>query len=94
MTREEKARWLSEMYAAMAEGKTLQYQSGSKWYDNHMDNGPYFHSIPEYWRIKSEPREATHLVAYFDGCEVSGNWVKVPDSWPEYTKVRVTEIIE
>lgn len=27
MTRQEKARWLSEIYAAMADGKTLQIQS-------------------------------------------------------------------
>jgi hypothetical protein len=94
MTKQEKARWLSEMYAAMADGKQLQYQliyTGSKWYDNHMDNGPYFHSNPEYWRIKPEPREVEALVYQRNENE---RWVRVPNDWPSGAKVRVTEILE
>ena len=94
MTREEKARWLSEIYAAMAEGKTVQYLFGNNWLDYVGDIGPDMGTNEDIWRIKPEPREATHLVAYFDGCLVCGNWVKVPDSWSEGTKVRVTEILE
>jgi hypothetical protein len=93
MTREEKARWLSEIYAAIAEGKTLQYRIGSKWHDDPMDDGPYFYSNPEDWRIKPEPRECVRPVV---GTLFSrdGHWVKVPDDWPSGTKVRVTEILE
>jgi hypothetical protein len=94
VTKQEKARWLVEMYTAVANGKLVQYKSAMDYMWRDSDRGPDMDCDPECWRIKSEPREATHLVTYFDGCEASGNWVKVPDSWPEYTKVRVTEIIE
>jgi hypothetical protein len=73
----------------MADGRTLQYQSGSKWYDNQITNGPHFHSNPGWWRIKPEPREHEAVVHRSD-CK----WVQLPNDWPEGTKVRVTEILE
>lgn len=90
MTREGKARWLSDMYAAMAEGKTLQY----RWVDVGEDSGPGMGSDPEYWRIKPGPVGCVRLVEWLDEDVVGGNWVKIPDHWPKGTKVRVTEILE
>jgi hypothetical protein len=53
-----------------------------------MDDGPYFYSNPEDWRIKPEPRECVGIVVHGEG-----HWVRIPEDWRPDTKVRVTEIV-
>lgn len=57
MTIQEKAQWLSEFYAAVAAGKTVQCMA-DKWEDVGPDNlcGPDMTSDVDDWRIKPEPR--------------------------------------
>ncbi len=61
MTPIEKAKWLSEFYAAIAEGKTAQVQGmNGKWIDCHtVDYWPGMGSAlnsKHEWRIKPEPQ--------------------------------------
>jgi hypothetical protein len=60
MTPQEKAKWLAEFYAAVAEGKTPQtYKSPTEWTDVAPDNCremPTIGNDPNRWRIKPEPR--------------------------------------
>ena len=90
MTREETARWLSELYAVVADGRTMQYEMDGTWWDQQC--GPDMNSNVEHWRIKPEPREVVRTVEDLPAWEASA--VVLPDDWKPGTKVRVTEIIE
>jgi hypothetical protein len=90
MTKQEKARWLLEIYTAVAEGRTVQYVVDGTWLDQSC--GPDMISDPEYWRIKPEPPEPREHEAVVHRSDCT--WVQLPNDWPEGTKVRVTEIIE
>jgi hypothetical protein len=89
MTKQEKARWLSEIYTAVAEGRTMQYVVDGTWWDQQC--GPDMNSDLECWRIKPEPREVETLVYHRNGNE---RWVRIPDDWFGVVTVRVTEILE
>ena len=52
MTREE-AKQLIPIIQAYAEGKTIQFQNGGKWYDVYETD---FHQSPDIYRIKPEPK--------------------------------------
>jgi hypothetical protein len=57
MTRTEKAKFFASIYAAIAEGKTLQCRRGPEWADvSDLADGPNFGTSPDLWRIKPEPR--------------------------------------
>jgi hypothetical protein len=54
------AKWLSELYAAVANGEELQVWDSDteKWGDaKDSANGPNFTSTDKWWRIKPKPRK-------------------------------------
>jgi hypothetical protein len=53
-----KAKWLSEMYAAKANGEVLQLKDGTikLWLDHPNDYGPTLQSDTSNWRLKPKPR--------------------------------------
>lgn len=83
----EKAKWLAEMYTAIAEGKTLEYRNTTKgWVE--AESFPVMASDPGRWRIKPEPRVHIDYVRPRAG----GRFVFVPNSWPLDAAVRIIEM--
>ena len=67
---QEKAQWLSEIYAAVAKGETLQFFNSafSRWEDTQVF--PTVTSNPAVWRIKPKPRTQTFWVWLNNGGEI------------------------
>jgi len=55
MNERERDQWVSDMWAARAQGKTLQVVESGKWRD--AIDGPGGYGNIDHWRIKPEPRE-------------------------------------
>jgi hypothetical protein len=84
----EKAKWLAEMYTALAEGKLLEKKCVTYgWVTATIY--PDMNSNPKLWRIKPEPRVHIDYVRPRAG---GGRFVYVPNSWPLDAAVRVTEL--
>jgi hypothetical protein len=66
MTPIEKAKWLAEFWAQIAEGKTAQEFFQRKWQDIDKNDlvGPDAASNLEKWRIKPEPRRMWLKINY------------------------------
>jgi hypothetical protein len=84
-----KAKWLSEIYAAMSEGKLLEYHINGIWIEDDTA-GPDLNSNPDYWRIKPEPREHLSRVQNLSG--IPGHFINVPITWPLGMPVFIKEI--
>ena len=56
---QEKAQWLSDIYASVAKGETLQVWriDEHQWADASLSGGPNMGSMERRWRIKPQPRQ-------------------------------------
>ena len=90
MNTREKAQWLSEFYAKVAEGGMVQQRPSDVeiWRDVPSDDiGPTLSSLQYLWRIKPEPREWVvyrgNTALYFDD-----------ENSTRFEKIKVREVIE
>lgn len=84
------AAWLAEIYQGVADGRELQFWNGGSWVETGI--GPHLaESRHDFWRLKPEPREC---VSHVRGSSGEYKVVLVPTDWPNWIKVRVTEILE
>lgn len=86
------AKCLSDLYAALAAGKTLQYKHKDiGWVDQNIESIPGSINCKD-WRVKKGPREhITHL-----NCSDHGGltYVYCPADWANVKQVKVIEILE
>ena len=84
MTPQQKAKWLSNFWAQIAEGKKAQEAIGSRWKDVETNKlvGPNMSSNHYHWRIARDPRnkweKEGHSVSTYDS-KVAAEWKA--DGW-------------
>ena len=74
-----KAKWLSEIYAAKANGEVLQLWDATteQWADHSCDYGPTLQSYMSNWRLKPKPRrmwEVEYTKAQTDSSDTAKKW--------------------
>lgn len=94
----EKAKWMSELWTAIAEGKQVQYLTvGDNWVDIFNEDGtrkyePNTHSDPDNWRVLPAPRRMWETPGYGGWCityneEEAKQWEEAGASVIEWVEV-------
>jgi len=87
---QEKAKWVSEIYAAVANGDTLQiwHSDTEEWRD--ATNGPNLTCREDWWRIKPKPRRmwtANATTAKTDNAAEAETWKEQGHTVTEWMEV-------